>query len=177
VSDRVFSIDWTGEELVVLAGRLTAIPTWYDGVELLRLRPGERAWRSASREPAELELSGQAADAAWDGERLVVVTYAPSAGAWDPDTDTWSAVPRPPFAGAEDTPTVVATGGGGVVAGLGDDHATLTAGGTAWTALPGDGIRTVVPSGDVLIGQGPVVSAGELAVPEPALEVLTAIGR
>jgi hypothetical protein len=176
VSDRVFSVDWTGEELVVLAGRMTNMATWYDGLQLLRLRPGDDTWREASRPPEGLELSGQAADAAWDGQRLVVVTYAPSAATWDPTTDTWNPLPVPPLDGAEDYPRVMVTDAGGLVTQLGSDIAELPTGISTWTALPAGDLRAAVVSGDVLIGQGPRARAGQVAVPEPPLEVVSAIG-
>ncbi|UDY35886.1 hypothetical protein [Dermatobacter hominis] len=175
-SDRVFSIDWTGKEIVVLAGRPTPLATYYDGLQLLRFRPGDDSWREASRPPDAFELSGQAADASWAGDRLVVVTYAPSAGTWDPATDTWTALPVPPFEGAEDYPRVLATDDGTIVAGLGNADATLPAGGSSWTALPSDGVRPAVDSGAVLIGQRWEQQADGVQGPSVATRGWTSIG-
>ncbi len=175
-SDRVFSIDWTGEEIVVLAGRPTPMATYYDGVQLLRFRPGDAAWSEASRPPDALGLSGQAADAAWDGERLVVVTYAPSAAAWDPAGDAWTPLSVPPFEGAEDYPRVLRGPGDSVVAELGIDQARLDHGSSTWSPLPGSDVTITAMSGDSLIGMGPVLGAGQTGTSDPQAQTLWAIG-
>ena len=159
-SDRVFSIDWTGEELVVLAGRPTPMATYYDGLDLFRLRPGDSTWREAARPPDASELSGQAADAAWDGRRLVVVSYAPSAATWDPSTDTWSALPMPPIDAAEDYPRVQTSADGTVIASLGVDAARLDRGGSTWTPLPASDLTATVATDGALVGMGPTYESG-----------------
>jgi hypothetical protein len=147
----------------------------YDGLELYRLDPEDGEWRDASP-PRDMGLTGQAAAGAWDGHRLVVVTYAPEAVAFDPTTSSWSALGLPPIGAAEDYPTVEVTSEGDVVAGYWSHYAVLPAGANEWEALPERDVRLPVVTGDVLVGAGPPHLAGEERVPEPAMGEIAALG-
>lgn len=85
--------------------------------------------------PGPEALTGQSAGAAWDGRRLVVVSYAPSAAAYDPVSDTWTQLAEPPIGGCEDYPSVVRTATQ-VVTGYCGRFAALRDGDAAWTPLP-----------------------------------------
>lgn len=152
-SDLVFGFEWTGEQLLVVSGVATDTETLYDGIAVIAHRPGALGWTKASKPP---ELSGQAAGSAWDGQRLVVVSYDPSAAAYDPTTDTWTSLEAPPIQTGEGTPSVVALADGTVAALLFGQVASLPAGRTeGWTVndsrLPG-------PSDGSAWGQTIVVS-------------------
>jgi hypothetical protein len=104
----------------------------YGAVLVHRLDP-DGAWRQLS--PGPEDLTGQSAGSVWDGERLVVVSYQPSAAALDPSGDAWTELPAPPIDGCEDYPAVLRTGAA-TVTGYCQRFAMLVDGQDAWLPVP-----------------------------------------
>jgi hypothetical protein len=82
---------WTGEELLVVGGMIVAEGNLRSDVIVLAYDPTQDSWRQAP----ESGFSGQGVDAAWDGDKLVVVSYqSPFLTSYSPSADRWNEGPR-----------------------------------------------------------------------------------
>ncbi len=85
---------WTGEEMLVVGGTITNNEDFRNVVSdviVVAYDPVEDSWRQAP----ESGFGGQVTDAAWDGNRLVVLSYKPPwTTSHDPSGDRWIEGPR-----------------------------------------------------------------------------------
>jgi hypothetical protein len=96
-----------------------------------QVRPG--VWDRST--PAPAEITGQSAGAVWAEDRLMVVSYRPSAATWDPERDAWTLTDVPPIDGCEDYPTALRTADR-VITGYCARFAARSDGDEAWEFLP-----------------------------------------
>ena len=80
---------WTGREVVVWGGngnRALSDGAAYD--------PRLDRWRRLARSPLAASTTARGF---WTGTEFVVITGTPEAAAWNPGSNTWRALPAPPF--------------------------------------------------------------------------------
>jgi hypothetical protein len=164
-SDRIYGFEQTPAGLLITS----AVPpaqgaqlNRYGGVVVDReVQPG--VWDRST--PGPDELTGQSAGAAWADDRLVVVSYRPSAATWDPDRDAWTVIDAPPIDGCEDYPAALRAADR-VITGYCSRFAALRDGDDRWEPLPADDVAVLVDSdGDrVLAYRLPLDQSPGLAV-------------
>lgn len=90
---------WTGEEIVVWGGELegpnVGVPDlgWREYADGAAFDPRSATWRTMA--PAPLPAIGEFPIGVWTGTHVVIATDR-SLAAWDPATDTWTALPDLP---------------------------------------------------------------------------------
>jgi hypothetical protein len=178
------SVSWTGEEMIVwggsddyesegssgFPGSFLNIGAAYD--------PDSDTWRMI--EPSPVEPRGWHT-AIWTGKEMIVWggvtspcktalcdTEAADAGAYDPDTGEWRAIPHGPLSGRVDHTAVwtghdmIVWGGSPPGGGLGyDDGAVYDLEQDRWTELPEAPIRDRYRHAALWTGEGMVIWGGE----------------
>jgi hypothetical protein len=101
-----FSAVWTGDEVIAFGGTNVAETFAQGEGAAYAYDPTSDRWRKT----APTGLDAQAADLAWDGQRVIGVNYDMQAAAYDPKRDRWSALPQMPLRFYECSPNAVSYG-------------------------------------------------------------------